>query len=54
MTMGDYDAVFVADFPDDQAAATALLTVASGGAVQTETLHAFSDAEYRAICGALP
>ncbi|AEN05253.1 GYD family protein [halophilic archaeon DL31] len=54
MTMGRYDAVFIADFPDDQAAATAVLTIGSGGAVQSETLKALSDAEYHAICEALP
>ncbi|MFB6155321.1 MAG: GYD domain-containing protein [Haloferacaceae archaeon] len=54
LTMGGYDAVYVADFPDAESAAQALLTVAGAGAVQTETLRAFSEDEYRDIIDGLP
>jgi uncharacterized protein with GYD domain len=54
LTMGLYDAVFVAEFPDDAAAARALLTVAQGGNVRTTTLRAFTQEEGEAIAKALP
>jgi uncharacterized protein with GYD domain len=53
LTMGEYDAVYVADFPDAAAAAKTILTVAGAGAVETETLHAFPEDEYREIIDGL-
>jgi uncharacterized protein with GYD domain len=40
-TVGTYDIVAVADFPDDEAAAAALLRVGSGGNIRSNTLRAF-------------
>lgn len=54
LTLGQYDAVYVAEFPDDEAAAKAVLTVAGEGAVSTETLKAFTEDEYRDIIAGLP
>jgi uncharacterized protein with GYD domain len=53
LTFGQYDFVYVADFPDDEAAAKAMLTVAGAGAVQTETLKAFTEPEYREVIAGL-
>lgn len=53
LTMGEYDAVAVSTFPDDESCAKAMLTIARGGAVRTETLTAFTEDEYRDICDAL-
>lgn len=53
MTMGKYDAVLVSEFPSDDAAAQFLLQVGSLGNVSTQTLKAFTEAEYRKICSAL-
>ncbi|WP_380674349.1 GYD domain-containing protein [Salinigranum sp. GCM10025319] len=53
LTMGEYDAVAVSTYPDDASYAKAMLTIAQGGAVQTETLTAFTEDEYRDICDAL-
>jgi uncharacterized protein with GYD domain len=53
MTMGDHDMVVVSTFPDDESYAKAMLKVASGGAVRTETLKAFTEDEYRDIVDAL-
>jgi uncharacterized protein with GYD domain len=53
MTMGQYDMVVVVEAPDDTTMAKALLTVAAGGGVRTETMRAFTEAEYRSIVGSL-
>lgn len=53
MVMGDHDMVLVLDAPDDAAMARFALKVGAGGHVGTTTMKAFSEAEYRAIVGAL-
>lgn len=53
MTMGRYDMVLIVEAPDDATFAKATLTLASTGNVQTETLHAFSEDEFRAIISGL-
>jgi len=54
LTMGKYDAVFISEFPDDEAVARFMLSVASQGNVTTQTLKAFNEDEYRKIIGSLP
>jgi uncharacterized protein with GYD domain len=49
MTFGRYDFVYIADLPDDEAAAHLALTYGRGGAGETETLKAFTEDEYREI-----
>lgn len=53
LTMGRYDLVCVIDAPDDAAFAKVMLTLGSQGNVQSETLKAFSEAEYRDIVGSI-
>ena len=53
LTKGRYDLVCIIDAPDDEAFATAMLTLGSQGNVQTETLKAFSEDQYRRICASL-
>ena len=53
MTIGQYDFVTISEFPDDEAAAKALLTLAASGNIRSETLKAFPEAEYRKIIAAL-
>lgn len=53
LTMGRYDLVCLVDAPDDESFAKAMLSLASQGNVQTETLKAFSEADYRKIIGSL-
>ena len=48
-TVGDYDLVCVADFPDEEAGVAALLTVGSLGNVRTKTLRGFSADEMTGI-----
>jgi uncharacterized protein with GYD domain len=40
-TLGQYDVVVVADFPDDETATAAVLQTAAGGNVRTTTMRAF-------------
>jgi len=53
LTMGQYDALIISEFPNDEAVAKFSLSVGSLGNVTTETLRAFTDGEYRNIVGAL-
>lgn len=54
VTMGRYDGLVIAEFPDDETAAQAVLTLASSGNVTTETLRAFTLDEFRDIVDAMP
>jgi uncharacterized protein with GYD domain len=53
MVTGRYDMVIITEAPDDIALAKATLAVASKGSVQSETLRAFTENEYRNIISAL-
>jgi uncharacterized protein with GYD domain len=53
MVTGRYDMVIVSEAPDDISLAKATLSIASQGSVQTETLRAFTETEYRSIIGVL-
>lgn len=50
-TVGEYDLVCVADFPDDETGVAALLQVGSVGNVRSKTLRAFSADEMTGIIG---
>jgi len=50
LTMGRYDLVCIIDAPDDETYARAMLSLGSQGNVQTETLRAFNEDDYRKIC----
>lgn len=54
LTMGKHDFVIVVEAPDDETMAKAALTVATGGAVRTRTMRAFTEKEYQGIIGSLP
>ena len=53
MVMGQYDMLTVAEAPNDAAMAKANLAVIAKGAIQTETLRAFTEEEYRKILSEL-
>jgi uncharacterized protein with GYD domain len=53
LTMGRYDLVCVIEARDDESYARAMLELASGGNITTETLKAFSEDQYRKIIGSL-
>jgi uncharacterized protein with GYD domain len=54
MVTGQYDMVIVSEAPNDDAIAKVALATGSKGGVRSETLRAFTEAEYRKIIAALP
>ena len=52
-TLGEYNIVMVTEFPDDDTATAAMLTLASLGNVRTKTMRAFTDGETAAIMASL-
>lgn len=53
LTLGQYDAVSVVEFPDDETAAKAMLAQAVRGNVKTTTLRAFTRQEAENIAKSL-
>ena len=53
LTMGRYDLVCIIDAPNDATLAQVILSLGSQGNVQSETLKAFSEAEFRKIVDAI-
>ena len=53
LTMGRYDLVCIIEAPDDETFARAMLSLGSLGNIQTETLKAFSEADYRKIIASI-
>jgi uncharacterized protein with GYD domain len=49
LTMGSYDAVAISEAPSNESYAKVMLDIGSAGAVRTETLCAFPEAEYRKL-----
>jgi len=54
LVQGRFDAVVIAELPNDEAVAKFALTTGSQGNVRTETLRAFSEEEFRRIISGLP
>jgi uncharacterized protein with GYD domain len=54
LVTGQYDAVAIAELPNDEAVARLALANASMGNVRTETLRAFTEGEYRKLITNLP
>jgi uncharacterized protein with GYD domain len=48
-TVGEYDMVCIADFPDEETGVAALLQVSSAGNVRSATMRAFSSDEMAGI-----
>lgn len=46
---GRYDAICIAEAPDDETMAKLMLSIGSKGSVRTETIRAFKEEEYRKI-----
>jgi uncharacterized protein with GYD domain len=53
LTMGRYDAVIISEFPNDEASAKFMLSTGAMGNVTTQTMKAFTEAEYRKIIASL-
>jgi len=54
LVTGKYDAVVVAEAPDDETAVKLSLALGAKGNVRMETSRAFNEEEYRRIIGGLP
>jgi uncharacterized protein with GYD domain len=54
LVMGQYDAIVVAEAPDEETVAKLSLAIGSAGAIRTETFRAFTENEYRKIIAELP
>jgi uncharacterized protein with GYD domain len=52
-TVGPYDIVSIAEFPDDQTGTAFLLAIAAQGNIRTTTLRAFDAEEMNGIVGKL-
>ena len=53
LLLGRYDAVIISEAPDDETAAKLALTLGMMGYVRSETMRAFTEAEYRDIIAGL-
>lgn len=53
LTMGQYDAVLISEFPSDEACAKFTLSAGQLGNISTETLKAFPEEDYRKIIESL-
>ena len=53
LTMGRYDLVCIVEGPNDEAVARALISLGSQGNVQTETLKAWNEDEFRRVVDSL-
>jgi len=53
LVTGRYDAVCICEVPNDETLARLMLSIGSQGNVRTETLRAFTEAEYRKITSGL-
>ena len=54
LVLGQYDAVLVAEAPDDETMTKLVISLGSEGNIRTETLRAYTEDEYRKIIAALP
>jgi uncharacterized protein with GYD domain len=54
LVTGQYDAIVITEAPDDTTVAKMVLSLGARGNVRSETLRAFTEAEYRKIVASLP
>jgi uncharacterized protein with GYD domain len=54
LTMGQYDLVVITEMPNDEAVARMALVLGAQGNIRSETMRAFTEAEFRKIAGTLP
>jgi uncharacterized protein with GYD domain len=52
-TVGEYDIVSIADFPDDASGTAFLLAIGSQGNIRTSTLRAFDEEQFSEVLGKL-
>jgi uncharacterized protein with GYD domain len=54
LVSGQYDMIVISEAPDDETIARISLTLGSGGSIRTETVRAYTEAEYRNVIATLP
>ncbi|MEE9178944.1 MAG: GYD domain-containing protein [Acidimicrobiia bacterium] len=54
LTMGEYDAVFVVEAPDNTTAAKALIATGAQGNISTTSMAALTEDEFRALIADMP
>ena len=54
LTLGQYDAVVISEFPDDESYTTLVLGIAAQGNIRTTTLKAFTEEEASRIIRNIP
>lgn len=54
LTMGAADLVTISEAPDDETAARINLAIAAQGNVSSQTMRAFTEAEFRELIASLP
>jgi uncharacterized protein with GYD domain len=54
LVRGQYDAIVIAEAPNDEIAAKLALFIGSRGSIRTETIRAFTEHEYRKIIADIP
>jgi uncharacterized protein with GYD domain len=53
LTLGQYDLVAIVEMPNDEAVARMALALGVQGNIRSETMRAFTEAEFRKIAGTL-
>ncbi|HJZ12703.1 MAG TPA: GYD domain-containing protein [Acidobacteriota bacterium] len=53
LLMGQYDALCIAEAPDEETVARLMLNIGMKGNVRTETTRAFTESEFRKIAGSI-
>jgi uncharacterized protein with GYD domain len=53
LTLGQYDLVAIAEMPNDEAVARMALSLGVQGNIRSETMRAFTEAEFKKIAGSL-
>ena len=53
LTLGQFDLVVIAEMPNDEAVARMALALGAQGNIRSETMRAFTEAEFKKIAGTL-
>ena len=54
LTLGQYDALVIAEGPDEETMTALALLISAQGAIRTQSFRAFTEEEYRQIIASLP
>lgn len=54
LTLGQFDLVVIAEMPNDEAVGRMALSLGAQGNIRSETMRAFTEAEFKKIAGSLP